>query len=324
MFELEYPYLLLLLPAPLFIWWLAPPHKITVNAIRVPFFDALVESEKLEASDGAVVISRSRLQMIIAIIIWVMLVVGLAKPQQIGDPIVRTEAARDIMLAIDISGSMDTVDFSDVEGKPIRRLDAVKRVVDQFVKERVNDRIGLIVFGSKAYLQLPFTRDLDTASELLDLTEVGMAGPHTAIGDAIGLSIHNFEKSDMTNRLLILLTDGNDTASKMTPINAAEIARQHGVEIFTIGIGDVEASGEDKVDFEVLQDIATRTSGRFFEANDELSLHTIYKRIDALTPAEVKTESWRPRYSLVHFPVALALLVTLLGYGYAFFRTQQQ
>ena len=323
MFELAYPFLLLLLPAPLLIWWLLPPHRVAVDAVRVPFFQVLVAVEQLEASDGSVILPRSTLQMMIAISIWCLLVVGVAKPERVGEPIVKTEAARDIMLAIDISGSMDYVDFSDAEGKPTRRLDVVKRVVDSFVSERVNDRVGLIVFGSKAYLQLPFTRDLTTARDLLALSEVGMAGPHTALGDAIGLSIRSFQESKVSERLLVLLTDGNDTASKMTPLNAAEIARQYGVEIFTIGVGDPEASGEDKVDFSVLQEIARRTDGKFFTADNETALTSIYTRIDELAPAEVMTESWRPRYSFVHYPIGLALLIALTGYGFILLRSRR-
>ena len=176
------------------------------------------------------------------------------------------------MLAIDLSGSMDYSDFPGEDGKNVRRLTAVQRVVDRFVAERESDRIGLIVFGNRAYLQLPFTRDLKTARTLVSLMDVGMAGPQTALGDAIGLAINAFEESEVEERLLILLTDGNDTASKMTPINAAGIARLQGVEIYTIGVGDPAASGEDRVDFETLEAAAARTGGRFFNAKNEAAL----------------------------------------------------
>jgi Ca-activated chloride channel family protein len=247
-------------------------------------------------------------------IFWAGIVTGLAKPEWVGEPIVRSEAARDLMLAIDLSGSMDYRDFPGEGGAAVSRFDAVQRVVAEFVAARETDRIGLIVFGNRAYLQLPFTRDLSTAVALVDLMEVGMAGPRTALGDAIGLSIRSFESSVVDDRLLILLTDGNDTASRMTPINAAEIAAQNGIQIHTIGIGDEQARGEDRVDFTALAAIAERTGGTFSNAEDEQSLTGIYSAIDTMTSAEVRTQTWRPRTSLVYWPAGATLLLMVFGY----------
>jgi Ca-activated chloride channel family protein len=313
--ELAYPWALLALPLPLFAWWLLPPQRERVSALRIPFFEQIVAAAGSEARAGAVVMRRRWLQMVVAVIVWLLLILGLAKPEWVGEPIVRTEAARDIMLAIDLSGSMEYRDFPGEDGEPVTRFDAVQRVVDRFVAARESDRIGLIVFGSKAYLQLPFTRDLDTARALVELMEVGMAGPQTALGDSIGLAIRSFESSEVDDRLLILLTDGNDTASTMTPINAADIAELNGVAIYTIGIGSVQATGEDRVDFDVLDAIASRTGGDFFKAEDEAALDAVYRRIDATAVAEVRTQSWRPRESLVHWPAGIALLVALLTYA---------
>ena len=315
MLELAHPLALAALPAPLLVWWLLPPHRERVSALRVPFFGEIVAATGAEAQSGAVVMRRRLIQMSSSILVWVLLVAALARPEWVGEPIVRSEAARDVMLAIDLSGSMDYRDFPTEDGSMLRRLDAVQRVVDRFVAERKNDRVGLIVFGDRAYLQLPFTRDLETARELVSLMDVGMAGPRTAIGDAIGLSIKSFETSEVDERLLILLTDGNDTASKMTPINAAEIAKLNGVEIYTIGIGNPEASGEDRVDFDALTAISNRTGGAFFEAGDEMALDQVYRRIDELAVADVETTSWRPRQSLVHWPAGIAVLIALLAYG---------
>lgn len=177
MLELAQPWLLLMLPLPLLSYWLLPPHRQRVSSLRVPFFDALVEITGAEARSGAVVIRRRALQMGLAVGAWVLLVLGLAHPEWVGEPIVRSETARDVMLAIDLSGSMDTRDFPDESGATVRRMDAVQRVVNQFVADRENDRVGLIVFGSRPYVQLPFSRDLETASTLVDLMEVGMAAP---------------------------------------------------------------------------------------------------------------------------------------------------
>jgi Ca-activated chloride channel family protein len=315
MLEFVHPWALLLTPLPVLVWWLAPPQRERVSAIRVPFFEQIASAAGSEARVGAVVMRRRWLQMAVAILVWLLLVAAIAKPEWVGEPIVRTEAARDIMLALDLSGSMDYVDFPGEDGAEVSRFAAVQRVVEGFVAERESDRIGLIVFGTKAYLQLPFTRDLETAGALVDLMEVGMAGPKTALGDSIGLAINSFENSEVDDRLLILLTDGNDTASKMTPINAADIATLNGVEIYTIGIGNTDATGEDRVDFDTLAAIATRTGGEFFNAENEAALDAVYRRIDETAAADVRTQSWRPRESLLHWPAGIAVILALLAYA---------
>jgi len=228
------------------------------------------------------------------------------------------------MLAIDLSGSMDTSDFPDVNGKIVSRFEAVQRVVDGFVASREGDRIGLIVFGDKPYVQLPFTRDLQTARAMVDLMEVAMAGPRTSLGDSIGLSIKSFESSVVEERILILLTDGNDTSSKMTPLNAAGIAKLKGVQIYTIGVGDPEASGEQKVDFALLAQIAALTGGSFFTAGDEAALAKVYARIDEIAPRNTKTESWRPRDSLTHWPTGAATLLGLFTSFILLYKTRSK
>ena len=314
MIEFAHPLVFLALPLPLLVRWLAPPHRQRVSALRVPFFAAVVEAAGAEARPGSIIPRRGAMQMISAFLVWSCILTGLAMPERVGAPIVRTEAARDIMLAIDLSGSMDYRDFPGADGRLASRFEATQRVVERFVAARQSDRIGLIVFGDRAYLQLPFTRDLDTASALVSLMAVGMAGPRTALGDAIGLSIRSFENSEVEERVLILLTDGNDTASRMTPISAADIARRHGVQVHTIGIGDESASGEDRVDFRSLKTIAARTGGQFFNADDETTLGRVYQAIDQATTADVRTRSWRPRDSLLAWPAGAATLLLLLGY----------
>jgi Ca-activated chloride channel family protein len=314
MLEFAYPYAFLALPLPLLVRWLLPPHREQVSALRVPFFDAVANAAGADPQSGSVIMRRRAFQMVFAGLFWAGIVTGLAKPEWVGEPIVRSEAARDIMLAIDLSGSMDYRDFPGEDGAAVSRFDAVQRVVAKFVAARETDRIGLIVFGNRAYLQLPFTRDLSTAVALVDLMEVGMAGPRTALGDAIGLAIHSFDSSEVEDRLLILLTDGNDTASRMTPINAAEIAAQNDIQIHTIGIGNEQARGEDRVDFTTLAVIAERTGGTFSNAEDEQSLTGIYSTIDRMTSAEVRTQTWRPRTSLVYWPAGATLLMMVFGY----------
>jgi Ca-activated chloride channel family protein len=194
----------------------------------------------------------------------------------------------------------------------LQRLAGVKRVIGDFIARRRGDRVGLILFGTKAYVQVPFTQDLATTRVLLDQTQVAMAGQQTAIGDAIGLAIKTFEASKAEQKVLILLTDGNDTASRVPPAHAADIARQHGLVIHTIGVGDPHASGENRVDLATLREVAGTTGGRFFRAEDGSELEAIYGEIDLLAPVKFQTQSWRPKLPLFHWPLGVAVLLTLL------------
>mgnify|MGYP006269895879 CR=1 FL=1 len=306
MISLAAPWALLLLPLPWFVWRFAPPYRQREQALRFPFFRRVVAAAGSEPRAGAVVLARPRLAMAAAVLCWALVVAALARPERVGAPVLMERAARDVVLAIDISGSMDAKDFNAAEGERKQRLAGVRDVVRGFVAGRDGDRMALIVFGSAAYLQAPLTDDLATIVDLLDRTEVGMAGPHTALGDAIGLAIRTFEASDVEQRLLILLSDGSDTASRMSPINAAAIAAERRLEIFTIGVGDPNATGEDRVDLATLQNVAESSGGRYFFAEDEGALQAVYDRIDELAPREVETLSFRPRRSLAWVPLGLA------------------
>ncbi len=314
MIELAFPWAFLLLPAPLLVWLVLPPYRQNIPAIRFPFFSRIAMAAGAEPRSGSAIIRRRGLQMGTAILVWILVVVSLARPERVGDPIEMTKAARDLILAIDISGSMDELDFLLPGGESVQRLAAVKTVVGDFVERRKGDRVALIVFGSKAYVQAPFTEDLTTVRNLLDKTEVGMAGPHTGLGDAIGLAVRTFETSDIDQRLLIVLSDGADTGSRMSPVNAAEIAARHGVEIHSIGVGQTNAEGANRVDVEALSDIAQRANGKFFFANDANGLAAVYARIDELTPRAVETISFRSKEAIGHWfliPAALLTLATL-------------
>ncbi len=277
--SLAYPWLLLLLPLPWLVWRFAPPHRNRVPAIRIPFFRHLTDSAGIEARQGAVVLRRSRFQMVAAIAVWVLLVVALAQPERLGEP--------------------------------VQRLEAVKKVMRQFIADRDGDRMAMIIFGTRAFVQAPFTEDLQSLNGFLDQSVVGMAGPNTALGDAIGLGIRTFEGSDVDQRLMILLSDGAGTSSRMTPINAAALAADRDVVIYTIGVGDPEGSGEDRVDLGALEDIANRTGGKFFFAGDTGALEQVYAEIDKQNPRAVETVSFRPSENLTHIPLGLALLIGL-------------
>lgn len=311
MITLGLPWILLLLPLPWLVWRFAPPHREQVAATRVPFFRRITEAAGVEPRPGASILPRGRLQMLGAICVWTLIVVALARPERLGEPVVIEKSARDIVLALDISGSMDARDFTRPDGSAQQRLAAVKDVLKQFIAARDGDRMALIVFGTKAFVQAPFTDDLQSLDGFLDQTVAGMAGPNTAIGDAIGLAVRTFQASEVEERLLILLSDGADNSSRMTPVNAAAIAADRGVVIQTIGVGDPDATGEDRVDLDALEDIAQRTGGAFFYADNEEALNDAYDRIDAMAPRKVEQTSFRPTRDLSWIAAGAALLIGL-------------
>lgn len=314
MLELAVPWALVALPLPLLVLWLAPPRRETVQAVRIPFFEAT--SAGFDKGEGAVVLPRSRAQLAFAWVLWTLVVLTFAQPQWVGAPVVRSEPARDVMLAVDISGSMQTRDFIGPDGARGARLDGVKAVLDGFIADRRDDRIGLVVFGNAPYTLVPFTRDTAAARALLATLQPGMAGQNTMLGDAIGLAIRSFEASKVAARILILLSDGTDTGSRMAPAKAANIAATNGVTIHTIAVGDPAASADaDKVDVATLQAIADATGGSFNRAEDATGLEAIYDEIDAAGTREGATTSWRPRTPLTAFPAAAFVALVLLAYA---------
>lgn len=307
MFEFGLPWMFALLPLPLLVYWLVPAHQESQDSIRVPFFQRLVDLTGQKPRKGAVVLQRVLFQKLWVPTTWIMIVIALAKPLWIGEPIEQTKSARDLMVAVDLSGSMETPDFKLPDGQEISRLDAVKQVLTEFAEQRENDRLGLIVFGDSPYLQAPFTEDHDTWLTLLAETEIAMAGQSTMFGDAIGLAIKLFESSETESRVLIVLTDGNDTGSKVPPIEAAKVAADRNVTIYTIAVGDPEASGEEMVDIDVMNSIAKTTGGNAYQAVNRTELAQIYQDIAGLEPEKHETLSFRPRRSLHHYPLGIVI-----------------
>ncbi len=314
MLDLAFPLALAALPLPLLVLWLAPPRRETVAAVRFPFFEAAAAG--LDKGEGAVVLPRGRWQMAFGWLLWALVVLTLARPEWVGAPIERSEAARDVMLAVDISGSMQTRDFVGPDGARGSRLDGVKSVLDGFIADRRDDRVGLIVFGSAPYVLVPFTRDTAAARALLATLQPGMAGQNTTLGDAIGLAIRSFQASQVEARILILLSDGTDTGSRMAPAKAAAIARQNGVTIHTIAVGDPDAASDaDKVDVATLGTVASATGGSFHRAEDATGLAAVYAGIDAAGARAGATTSWRPRTPLAWAPAAGFAAAVLLAYA---------
>jgi len=311
MLTLAYPWLLMLTPFPFLIRWLMPAYQESRPALQSTFLDRLTELTGRKPSSGAVVRPRYFMDGLVLAIVWVCLVLALARPQRFEDPVVQTKPARDLLLAVDLSGSMDTADMKDLNGNPIDRLTAVKEVLGEFLTKREGDRVGLIFFGNAPFVQAPFTDDLEVCGQLLDEAQVRMAGPRTMLGDAMGKAINVFEESDLKEKVLILLTDGNDTGSLVPPVKAAELARDKGIVIHTVAMGDPTSTGEEKFDEETLKRVAEITRGEFFRANNRKELEGVYVELDRLTPHQVESISHRPVTDLFYWPLAAGLVVII-------------
>jgi Ca-activated chloride channel family protein len=312
MLTLACPWFLVLLPLPLLVRWLVPAHREPRRGLVVPFLARLAEHSGQTPGEGAVVMRGGWWRGGALVFAWLCVVVALARPQIIEPAITRQAPVRDLLLAVDLSGSMETQDFKDAAGKTVDRLTAVKEVLDDFLAKRKGDRVGLIFFGSAPFVQAPFTEDLKVCRELLDEAQSKMAGPQTAFGDALGLAINTFDRSQVKERVLIALTDGNDTASQVPPAKAAEIARDKGIVIHTVAVGDPTAAGEDALDVDALKNVAATTGGIYAHAGDRAQLEGIYRKLDAIETHQAETVSHRPRRDVYWWALALALVVSAL------------
>lgn len=315
MYTLSYPWLLLLLPLPLLLRKVLPPYQESRQAIRIPFFNRIGELYGETPGKGAVTAEPGKLQMLLTWLCWFLIVLALTRPQYLEPAVEQVIPTRDILLLVDLSGSMETEDFTNSAGKKIDRLSAVKEVLDDFLTRRKGDRVGLVVFGNAPFVQVPFTRDLEACRLLLNQMEVRMAGPRTAFGDAIGLGITLFQRSKMKDRVMLALTDGNDTGSKVEPEEAARIAKDNNILIHVIGVGDPSSVGEEKFDEERLKKVAATTGGHYFFAADREQLQNIYQDLDRIDTRKIETKSYRPRLDLFHYPLGLFLVLWLLISG---------
>jgi Ca-activated chloride channel family protein len=315
MITLDWPWVLLALPLP-FLATLLPRARSRVGAaLRLPFY-AELPAVTVARSPGA-----SWPRLLLAVLAWTLLVLAAARPQWIGEPIGLPVAGRDLMLALDISGSMEQEDY-ELNGRAVTRLAAVQAVATDFVKRRDQDRLGLILFGTQAYLQTPLTFDGATVATLLNEAVVGLAGRETAIGDAIAVAVKRLREQPEGQRVLVLLTDGQNTAGTLDPLAAAKLAAQAGVRIHTIGIGGGEMGirtpfgirmmrqGSD-YDPATLKQIAEITGGRFFSATNREELETVYAELDRLEPNERDERTFRPQRALFVWPAAAALFLTV-------------
>ncbi|WP_079228154.1 vWA domain-containing protein [Pseudomonas putida] len=314
MWQFDYPWVLAALPLAWVAWHYLAAYREARSAVRVPFFAAMSRAAGLTPRTDS---GGRRWQSVLNLVVWALLTTACARPVWVEQAIEHTQPVRDMMLAIDISQSMETRDYTAADGTRSDRLSVVRDVVRDFIARRKDDRIGLIVFGTGAYPQAPLTLDHASLQVLLDEVGIGMAGPNTALGDAIGLSIKLFAQAHEQDKVLILLTDGNDTGSAITPAHAARLAKAQGIVVHTIGIGDPQASGEAKVDLALLQDIARQTGGRFFRADDRDALQQVYATLDSITPHQVKTLRHQPKRDLFWWPLGAALILLTVSHGLA-------
>lgn len=323
MIEWLWPWMLLLAPLPWLVQRLVPAATSRQPALRAPFF-----SEWQQLHDAQLGQSRrgSLLSSLALWLLWLLLLAAAARPMWVGEPVELPNSGRDLMLAVDISGSMRIEDMQ-VGDMLVPRVDAVRQVGAQFISQRSGDRLGLILFGSKAYVQSPLSFDTATVQRFLSEAQIGFAGEETAIGDAIGLAVKRLKERPAENRVLILLTDGQDTASSVKPLEAAQLAASVGVRIYTIGIGAdsltlpglfgssfgsrrVNPSAE--LDEAGLREIARVTGGEYFRARNPQELMNIYALLDELEPVAQETSVYRPRQALGYLPLLGALLVSFL------------
>ena len=318
MLQIDWPWVLMLLPLPAAVYFGLPAKQTSREAaLRVPDIDDF----KLPQKAGQRQLDFRWIRWL-GLLAWCLAVVAASRPQWLGDPLSLDISGRDLMIAVDLSDSMRTTDF-ELDGRTVDRLAATKAVAVEFIEHRKGDRLGLILFGSQAYLQTPLTFDLSTIEELLLESAIGLAGERTAIGDAIGLALKRLANSEQenrqeNNRVLILITDGANTAGEVTPIKAAQLAAGRGLKIYTIGIGADEqiratlfglkkVNPSAQLDEKMLRNIAELTGGRYFRARDTEELVKIYELLDQLEPATSDEQTFRPISALFYWPLALAL-----------------
>ncbi|MGM0570112.1 VWA domain-containing protein [Marinobacter sp.] len=327
MVTLAWPWLLVLLPLPWLVrrLWPAATSEDAVIAPALPIQSRLSGMPGVGRRGGA---GRRWLNLLFALA-WALLVLALARPQHVGENTQVPVTGRDLMLAVDISPSMEERDMV-LQGRAMNRLEALKVVLDDFIVHREGDRLGLLLFGTEPYIQAPLTFDHDTLRTLLFEAGLGMAGRATAIGDAIGLAVKRLRERPQEHRVLILLTDGANTAGNLSPRKARDIAADSNVRIHTIGIGAETAvrqglfgrrrvNPSSDLDEALLRDISAATGGQYFRARSIEELQGVYQEIDRLEPMELEGRSWRPVTELYAWPGAASLALWLAGF--AFIRT---
>lgn len=320
MFEFAWPWIFLLAPLPWLLRLLSPAADSGDAALRVSFLDEL---QALSGRRARAALPSWRQQAPL-VLLWCLLLCAAARPQWVGEPLPLPASGRDLLLAVDVSGSMDYADMQ-WDDEPISRLELVKRLLGDFIDGRRGDRVGLILFGSQAYLQAPLTFDRTTVRTWLEESLIGIAGKNTAIGDAIGLAVKRLRQRPAQSRVLVLITDGANNGGSIEPLVAAQLAADEGVRIYAIGIGaDPQQDGLAgalgfnsglELDEPTLRAIVDATGGEYFRARSQAELEQIELSLDRLEPVAQQPTLARPALALYAWPLALALLGSLLLVG---------
>ena len=316
MFSFEWSWIFIVLPLPLIIRLILPVVSAQSRSLEVPFAISAV-------ADGQVSNQKAPIgKQLVLWLFWLALVCAAARPQWLGEPISVPSEGREMILAVDLSGSMQIEDMQ-IKGSSVDRLTMVKYVLRDFIQRRVGDRLGLILFADTAYLQAPMTFDRRTVYTLLDESVIGLVGEKTAIGDAVGLAVKRFRGKDESNNVLVLLTDGQNTAGNISPEDAKKLALEQNVKIYTIGVGaDVmrvdslfgsrQVNPSRDLDESLLTDLARSTGGQYFRARNAQELENIYSMLDQLEPIEGDGQTYRPLHSLFIYPLMAALVLFLI------------
>ncbi len=312
--EFAWPWAFAAVLLPLLVRLLPKARQSGATALRVPFYSALVSSRQLVGSAHRVI-------RILVLCAWLLLILAAARPQHVGERIELPVSGRDLLMAVDISGSMRQDDMV-FQGRRVTRLTAVKAVASEFLSRRIGDRLGLILFGTQAYLQTPLTFDRETILTLLGEAQIGLAGQETAIGDALGLALKHLQQVEGEQKVLILLTDGANTTGSVEPLEAARLAASEGLTVYTIGIGADQQQLNSlfgarlrnnlaDLDEPTLQQIAALTGGQYFRAKSLGDLQSIYARLDALEAVTSEPEIFRPISERYYWPLGTALILAL-------------
>lgn len=311
----EWIWVLAALPLPFLVYLLPSKKQRATAALRVPLLMTGVSSV-----NG--VPCKTKAPLIVLSLVWCLVVLAASRPQWLGEPIDIPTEGREMMIAVDLSGSMQVEDM-ELNGSTVNRLDMLKVILGDFIDRRVGDRLGLILFGDDAYMQTPMTFDRKTVIQMLDETVLGLVGKKTAIGDAIALAVKRFDEKEESNRVLLLLTDGQNTAGKISPDQALELAVSKNITIYTVGIGaDVmlqrslfgtrRVNPSSELDEQSLKNIAEQTGGQYFRARSSQSMSDIYNLLDQLEPIKQDQQQMRPLTALFYWPLSIAITLAFL------------
>ncbi len=310
MFEFANIWVLWFFPLPFLVFWILPPVRRKSDVVGVPFLERAAKASGQKLRKGAWISKRTLFQWIFLTLAWVGLLLAVARPQLVGLPEIKIKTARSFVVAADISFSMANRDWV-VDSVRQTRWEAVKQLMGEFIVQREGDRLALVFFGTNAYLQTPFTTDLEVVEWFLEETDVGMAGQMTSIGKAIGFGIRLFEEDTLDQKVMLLLTDGKDGGKGISPSDAAYMARGDSIKIYTLGIGDPDAPGSD-LDEATLKNISEITGGRYFRAMDAAQMKEAYATLQELEPMEFEEEEYKPVTALYFYPLVVSMLLSFL------------